>query len=273
MSIISYDLSPKVTAFSTTRRSPYVISPDELAEMGAYSAFNVTDYCGDVPERVKVARTFLCNHLGIAENHLWMPYQTHTNRVRIVNETAYGLGINERRAFLNETDALVTALPGVCVGVSTADCVPILLVDEESEVVAAVHAGWRGTLARIVARTIETMEKNFGTKPERLKALIGPSISADAYEVGDELVDLFMAEGFPKNIVRRPPSALNKTNLKPHLDLWAANVSLLEESGVNLERIAITGVCSYQHADTFFSARRLGVKSGRTFTGIMLKER
>lgn len=114
------------------------------------------------------------------------------------------------------------------------------------------------------------MNRAFGTHPERLRAVIGPSISEAAFEVGDEVYDAFVAANFPMStIAHRCPC--NNGGSKWHIDLWAANVLSLEQSGVKLEHIHVSGICTYTHHDTFFSARRLGVDSGRIYSGIMLK--
>ena len=97
-----------------------------------------------------------------------------------------------------------------------------------------------------------------------MRAVIGPSISVDSFEVGEEVVDAFLTEGFPPAIVRR-------TAPRPHLDLWAACTFLLETQGVALHNIRIAGIDTYTTDDTFFSARRLGIASGRIFTGILMQ--
>lgn len=270
MTILPYELSPLVKAFSTTRISPCPISPEEEKEMGDYAAFNVTDYCGDNLERVKRNRDYLTRELHIEESALWLPRQTHTVNIRVIDEATIRLEEKERKPLLENVDALVTNVPRQCIGVSTADCVPILLVDERQKAVAAIHAGWRGTLAEISVKTVETMKAAYDTRPEDLKALLGPSISAEAYEVGEDLTERFLAAGFPAEIIsyKKGPTG----NLRPHLDLWAANTWLLEKAGLSFERIAVSGICTYLHADTFFSARRLGIESGRIFTAIMLNE-
>jgi hypothetical protein len=103
---------------------------------------------------------------------------------------------------LEGMDALITDVTGVCIGVSTADCIPVLLYDEVHHAAAAIHAGWRGTVKRIAAKAVESMRDSFGTHPEELKAVIGPGISLDAFEVGDEVYDQFQEEGFPIEILR-----------------------------------------------------------------------
>lgn len=266
--LLPYDIAPGVRAFSTTRVSPFDHKTEDIQAMGKYAAFNVTHYCGDAPQRVKNNRTWLCNELGISDDRLILPHQTHTANALTVSEDFLSQKKDAQAATLESIDALTTNVPLTCIGVSTADCVPLLLFDPEHRAVAAIHAGWRGTVSRIAQHTVEKMGKDFATRPEALKAVIGPSISPEAFEVGEEVATQFREAGFPEKIILRPqqPSA------KPHIDLWAANAWLLEEAGLQLENIRISGICTYRHADTFFSARRLGINSGRIFSGIMLQD-
>ncbi|GAY30848.1 polyphenol oxidase [Bacteroidaceae bacterium] len=260
--LLEYALGKKLRAFSTTR----------LGGTGTnqYATFNITPYCGDDAANVLANQTDLCHELGIDEKHLILPHQTHGTRTLQIHEKFFHENDDERTNALEGIDALITDIPGVCIGISTADCVPILLYDEENHAIAAIHAGWRGTAGHISTKTITAMNRAFGTHPERLRAVIGPSISEAAFEVGDEVYDAFVAANFPMStIAHRCPC--NNGGSKWHIDLWAANVLSLEQSGVKLEHIHVSGICTYTHHDTFFSARRLGVDSGRIYSGIMLK--
>lgn len=262
--LLKYNLGNNVTAFSTTRISPLPLSAEEVKAMGNYAAFNVTYYCGDNAERVAKNKAWLCNELGVNENGLWLPRQTHTANVLEIDAAFLDKDIEEQTQCLQEIDALITSLPHQCISVSTADCVPILLYDEKHHAIAAIHAGWRGTVQRISQVCLDKMAHTFGTVASDCKALIGPSISLDAFEVGEEVVAEFLKVNFPESVISH-----NYAN-KPHIDLWAANVFLLEEAGVELSNIQISGICTFQHHDTFFSARRLGIHSGRILTGICL---
>ena len=156
----------------------------------------------------------------------------------------------------------MTNLPGLCIGVSTADCIPVLLYDEQQHAACAVHAGWRGTVQRIVDHAVTAMQLSYGTDPAQLRAVIGPGISLDSFEVGDEVYDSFAAAGFEM-------AAISRHDEKWHIDLPVCNQIQLQEAGVRA--IYLSGICTYQHADRYFSARRLGIQSGRIFTAIMLK--
>lgn len=156
-----------------------------------------------------------------------------------------------------DTDAVFTSQRGICVAVKTADCIPVLLYDERQHIVAAIHAGWRGTVGRIVSRTIEAMQ----SRGEDLHAIIGPGISLAAFEVGDEVYEAFAAGGFPMDRLARRYE-------KWHIDLWDANRWLLEQHGVS--KIHTAGICTHSHTDTFYSARVETIKTGRNINGIMM---
>lgn len=149
-------------------------------------------------------------------------------------------------------DALTTDARRVLLAVQTADCMPILLADQRTGAVAAVHAGWRGTLARIVARTIETMQRDFTVRPDDLHAALGPAISAPVFEVGPEVLDAFRAAfAYAEDaILDVRPSG------KGHLDLNQINARQLLDCGVRVERIYDSGLCTWMCNDLFFSYRR-----------------
>lgn len=263
-SLLKYELSSEVTAFSTTRLSPFNLSGDEINQMGAYAAFNVTHYCGDDKGRVERNRAWLCGELGVPAQNLWVPRQTHTSNVRCIDKAFLSLTRQEQTDLLQEIDALITDEPRQCIGISTADCVPVLIHDKVHQAVAAIHAGWRGTVKRISQNALSMMHEKYGTIASDCVAVVGPSISQQAFEVGNEVRIAFEDAGFPTSIID------STTWTKPHIDLWAANVYLLEEAGVKLSNIQIANVCTYVHSDVFFSARKLGINSGRIYSAIFL---
>ena len=254
MEILEYRIGTDIKAFSTRRGAP----------SGSYGSFNITHYCGDTAEHVAACRAELCNHLGIADEWLILPRQTHGCRVLCIDK---GLLAHDKEVVndaLQGVDAVITALPRTCIGVSTADCVPILLCDCTKGVVAAVHAGWRGTVACIVKGCIAEMQRTYGCKAPDIKAVIGPSIGCDAFEVGDEVYEEFRRNGFPMERIA-------KRMEKWHIDLWEANRLQLTECGVVPCNIEIVGICTHSRSEEFFSARRLGINSGRIFNGIMIE--
>lgn len=258
--LLEYDLGEHVRAFSTTRQGG--------VSVGAYASFNANLYCGDDVQHVQQNRELLCQFLGLPFSHLLMPHQTHHDKVCKIDESFLSLSQSEREQRLEGIDALMTDLPDVCVSVSTADCIPVLLYDDVHHAVAAVHAGWRGTVSSIVRKTVERMKEVYHTDVNDVKAVIGPGISLDAFEVGDEVYDAFQSAGFPMmQIAKR--YVLSEEKTKWHIDLWEANRWELLQSGVPFSHIHLSGICTYSHNDRFFSARRAGIHSGRILNGIM----
>lgn len=154
-----------------------------------------------------------------------------------------------------EADAVVSTAAGVAACVSVADCVPILLADPESGAVAAVHAGWRGTLARVAAAAVDALEREAGAPPARLLAAIGPSIGPCCYEVSDDV-----ARQFADRWSAAAPAAGAG---RPHVDLWAANGAVLAEAGVDPRRTHLLGRCTSCERELFFSHRRDAGRTGR----------
>lgn len=204
-----------------------------------------------------------CFHLPSSQ--IMIPRQTHSANVAWVDKPGE----------IPDTDAVITSVPGLCVAVKTADCIPVLLYDEAQRLVAAIHAGWRGTVGKIVEKTIREM----GSRGEDIHAIIGPGISLEAFEVGDEVYDAFLQAGFPKSrISKRFPLLSSKSDIgtnndmedpKWHIDLWEANKWLLEQCGVG--SVYVSGICTYNNTSDFYSARQETIKTGRNINGIMLQ--
>ncbi len=188
-------------------------------------------------------------------------------------------------------DALVTSVPGLILGVQTADCVPILLADTKRRIVAAIHAGWRGTLKRIVMKTVGRMQMVFGSQPKDIVAALGPSIAGCCYEVGPEVAQAFAGqfaaarewfEGpFDRLITDDSPNPLQWLNMMPpghqpppprvNLDLRAANRWQLLEAGVAARNISSSDLCTACRTDLLFSFRREGKASGRLMAVIGIR--
>ena len=155
-----------------------------------------------------------------------------------------------------EADAVVSTAAGVAACISIADCVPVLLADPETGAVAAIHAGWRGTLARAAAAAVAALDEA-GAPAARLLAAVGPSIGPCCYEVSEDLAARFGAE-LPGSVAASPvPGG------RPHLDLWTANRAVLTAAGVAAERIHLLGACTSCGGDLFFSHRRDAGRTGR----------
>lgn len=189
-------------------------------------------------------------------------------------------------------DGLLTRAPGVLLVIQTADCIPVLLADPENRAVGAFHAGWRGTLARIVEKGVGRMRKEFGSDPAKLVAAIGPGARACCYEVGRELRDKFesqfdyaaelFVDVYRSDLVRekypllfltaRAPGHSEQLGPRLHLDLAAANRRQLEQAGLRARNISDLGLCTVCRPRQFFSYRRDG-KTGRLWGAIGVRQR
>ena len=234
----------------------------------AYSQWNLCDYTGDDALRVLNARLTFCQQMSIDLDQLVMPRQSHTAHVAVINQDFLDADIEQQERSLNDIDALVTALPGICIGVNTADCVPIALADPTHGIIAIAHAGWRGTVGHIAQRTVETMCR-LCAAPADIYATMGASICADCFEVGDEVPQAFAQAGFDMDDIMHR----NATTGKAHIDLWRANRQVLLAAGVPAAHITLPTACSRCHSERYFSARRLCIHSGRTFTAIIRQNR
>ncbi|MBQ6044666.1 MAG: peptidoglycan editing factor PgeF [Bacteroidales bacterium] len=190
-------------------------------------------------------------------------HQVHGDRIAVIDRP------DLTRADLEGYDAFICKLPGVAIGVRTADCVPILLYDPVQRVVAAVHSGWKGTVLKIAQKTIGLMKSDFGCLPEELRAVIGPAIGPDSFQVGQEVVEKFEEAGFPMSQVwsDRGPGDGSPMSGGHHIDLFKANKWILEESGVM--DIQVFDIDTFTDT-SFFSARREGTACGRNINAIKL---
>ena len=189
-------------------------------------------------------------------------------------------------------DALMTAETGLLLAVRTADCLPVLLVDPKQRVVATVHAGWRGALARIIEKAVGDMRLAFGSDPQQLLAVLGPSIRACCYEVGEEVVEAFhgrfaSAEPFFRTLPHRPEAATDRHSIlflsahppghapeqvpAAHLDLVAVAQHQLTSAGVASSQISVADYCTACRTDLFFSHRKEGGRTGRQMAAIGIR--
>jgi len=184
-------------------------------------------------------------------------------------------------------DASITNRPNLLLAIQTADCVPILLVDPKKRSIAAIHAGWRGTLARIATKTIGKMQMRFGTKPADLLAAIGPSIGGCCYEVGTEVATQFLSQFpdapdyFDEFRTGDEPNPIQWLNRMPPghqpppkgvlLDLRKANRSQLLAAGLSSQNIFVSDLCTACHPNLLFSYRKQGPASGRLMSVIALR--
>ena len=246
-----------------------IITNENLNKLGGIKHFTSTKqsisitcprFTGDSPKIYSNARKKLGNVLGIDPHYLVFPRQTHSNNIEIIHQVP--------KEEIKNVDAMITNVPGICLCIQTADCVPILLFDPVKKVIAVVHAGWRGTVRKILFHTVKRMNKEFRCKPENIVVTIGPSISQRKYEIGKEVIYEI------KKIMDNPDLVLiyRKKSEKAYLDLWEANRLQLLEGGLSNENIYVSSICTFTDSDHFFSARRQGIETGRIVTGIILKD-
>ena len=227
------------------------------------SGVNGTEFTlsfSSIPDKdlIRQNRAMVARVMDTDPAHLFFPSQVHLTRIVHVTKTT-------TKEELLETDALITSTPWLCIAVMSADCVPILVYDKRNNAVGAVHSGWRGTVARILEKTLQKMHQTFGTRGRDVIACIGPSVCQESYEVGEEVVAAVdNAFGAHNELMIREPDH------KARLDLWKANMLQLLEFGVDRNSIEVAGLCTVKNNDYFFSARK--GDAGRFAAGIMLVE-
>lgn len=233
------------------------------------------------------------------------PASVRANREMLLAAVAPGVQLARQRQFHSDLirvfdtppehavrgDATITRTRGLLLGVLTADCVPILLADTKHRAVAAIHAGWRGTLKRIAAKTLGRMRAEFGTRPRDVVAALGPAIGGCCYDVGLEVVQKFHAQfadarawfdgPFDRLVTDDSPNPMQWLNMHPpghqpppptcKLDLFAANRWQLADAGVPTRKILSCGVCTACRTDLFFSHRAEHGRTGRLMAAIGIK--
>lgn len=235
---------------------------------GAFSSLNLGNYSDDSSVKIYQNRVILANQLFKKPEDFIVPHQTHGTRVLHVDFDFLKKDNSEKIDILYGVDATFTAEKDIFLCVTTADCVPLLVYDTEKQVIAAIHAGWRGTAGRIVEKTIVAMRETYGCNTENMLVGIGPAINVENYEVGDEVVQQFVDAGFDLSGVSLRKSEFS--NL--HIDLKKINRRELLRLGVPEKNIEKTSYCTFTNEKLFFSARRQTVHSGRMLSGILLKK-
>lgn len=232
--MLEYDLGTDVRAFTTTRFvNARRTNPQPLSKLS-----------------------------GLPAERIVIPHQVHTTRCLIIDESFMSLSEDERAARLEGIDAVATQLPSVLLCISTADCIPVIIYDSVHHVIATIHAGWRGTVQHIVTKTFAIMQKHFGTRGADCRAVIGPGISLESFEVGDEVYERFLQEGFDMSMIAQRFT-------KWHINLKQCNFTQLTECAVPSQNIQVSDICTLKD-HRFFSARREGIQTGRNMTCIYL---
>jgi YfiH family protein len=246
---------PNLVHFVTTRSGGVSLPPYDSLNLGLHTADN--------SGHVLVNRSLLAKETGIGKDKFLYASQVHSGDVKIIDSTAIENGVLFRNP---RTDATITALPGICLMVMVADCVPVLLFDPVKKVSAVIHAGWRGTVHKIISNTIRVMVGHYGCDPADILAGIGPSIGPCCYEVGEDVTE-FVTNSFGTTkgyLIRK-----NDTS-KPYFDLWYANQKQLTDNGVKPENIETSEICTMCNSETFFSSRASGGITGRFAAGVCI---
>jgi len=202
----------------------------------AYQTLNLGLHTDDHPDMVQQNLSLFCRDLGIPPEALARSYQVHGDVIWETTEPGYTSGY----------DSIIAHVPGIFAGVGIADCCPILLADPIRKTTAAIHAGWKGTVAQIVAKTTSVMISK-GSIPADILAYIGPCISLAHFEVGDEVAEQFELK--------------EKRGARWHVDLKASNEAQLRNAGIS--QIEISEYCTIENNDLFFSHRKEKGVTGR----------
>lgn len=211
--------------------------------------YNTSQSVGDNIETVNNNRRELFASIGLSEKSIALQKQIHSDIITYC----------DKPGMCGESDALITDKPGFGLAVSTADCAPVFIYDKKKKIIAAVHSGWRGTRQKITAKTLSKLISEFSCNPENMYAYIGPSISGNNYEVGEEVAAQF------------DPKYSKPLNGKFLLDVKLANFDMLISNGVPHKNIQVSALCTYELRGLLHSYRRDGLKSGRAFGIIALR--
>ena len=257
MSLMTFQSKP----LESPRVAHAFFARDGGVSEGIYAGLNCGQGSHDDPEHVAENRKRVAAHLGAEPDKLCTLYQIHSPDVVVVSEPTQGK---------HKADAMVTTMPGLVLGILTADCAPVLFADAEAGVIAAAHAGWRGAVGGVLANTVQAMLK-LGARKDRIKACIGPAIGQASYEVGPDVYDA---------VLRRDPKVKNlfaPTTRRTYylFDLQGFVKHQLKAAG--LHDITQVAMDTYTNEPQFFSFRRTTHRGeldyGRHISAITLRER
>ena len=235
---------------------------------GYLGSMNLSFTRGDKEEAVRENYMRMAKALRVDADSFVFSQQTHTTNVRAVSFQDKGRGLLTPLTY-QDVDGLITNVPGLTLTTFYADCVPLYFVDPVHKAIGLSHSGWRGTVGRMGAVTLQRMQEEYGTDPANVIAAIGPSICQDCYEVSEDVIQEFQDTFEPKF---HKQLFYRKENGKYQLNLWAANEIVLTEAGVPREQIAITNVCTCCNGDKLFSHRASQGKRGNLAAFLALKE-
>jgi len=247
--------------FVTTKKGGFSLAP--------YDSFNLAFHVGDNKEDILKNRVKLAQSLQISPKNFTALQQVHGTRVSIINSHDRGRGAFDIESAINNSDAMLTDQKEICLLILVADCVPLLLYDRKKKIIAAIHAGWKGTVGLIAWKTVHKMLSVWDCKPQDLICAIGPSIGPCCYQVGPEVIAL-VKEKFQAH--KQLIGSISKSG-RGYLNLWEANRQQLLECHIPEGNIEIAGICTNCHSDIFFSSRKSNGLTGRFAAGIMLKRK
>ncbi len=218
---------------------------------GVYESLNTSFTVGDDEKNVHENLKRIANALGYDESDIVCSNQTHSTVSRKVTSDDKGTGVFKEK-FSEPADAIMTSDEDVLLLVRSADCTPVLLWDKDNTAVAAIHSGWKGTLENIIGATVKSFCESYGVAAKNICAAIGPCISKESFEVGEDVAKMFADKGYG--------SFIDRDYEKPHIDLVAICKSQLEKEGV--ANIDVSGECTKINNAKYFSHRAQGIKRG-----------
>lgn len=223
-----------------------------------YSSMNLSYNRGDDKGAVDENYNRIAAVFHSSPNQIVCSDQTHTTNVRLVTAKDCGKGVTKQKDF-SDIDGLITDEPGIILVTFYADCVPLFFIDTEHKAIGLSHSGWKGTVNKMGACTLRAMKDAFGTKPEAVKAAIGPSICQDCYEISEDVAVQFneLFTNCSKEILMP-----GKEKGKYQLNLWEANRQILIQEGVLAENMAVTDICTCCNPHYLFSHRASNGKRG-----------
>ncbi len=235
---------------------------------GHLSSMNLSFTRGDQVDCVYENYRRICGALQVSTENLVFSDQVHDTKIHVVTEIDRA-GYDLEHKKLIGIDGLITNVPGLVLATSYADCVPLYFIDTKQKAIGLTHSGWRGTVGKIGAFTVKAMEETYGSNPNDIIALIGPSICKDCYEVSQDVADQF------RSAFSKEEAALileDKKNEKFQLNLWNANHIILNEAGIPEEQIHCSDVCTCCNHELLYSHRFTNGKRGNLSAFLSLNE-
>ncbi len=247
--------------FTHFKKSPSLLHAVTTKSNDLPYAFSLALHTGEDVKKIIANRNKLSNLLQSNEPlHYIVANQTHSDNIKVITQQETK-GWESLSDAIEDCDALITDVKGVVLNVLTADCVPILLYDKQKKVVAAVHAGWKGTKAQIVSKTVQKMTEMYDCDPKDIIAGVAPSIGRCCYEVGEDVAAHFL----------HIPEGYTPVGKKYMLDLPFINKQQLLAAGLQEENIEMSHTCTACHVERFFSYRKEQGCSGRFMSMIGMK--